>query len=73
MSSPLPERFIWASIGPTNKLMRIVREPLTWRVLFWLVIIVLYEVMEFRAFRRWLRFRVYEGTASTRSSVTPSS
>ena len=43
--------------GPTNKLMKI-PQHLRVRVLFWLVIVVIYEVMEFRARNRRIRSRL---------------
>jgi hypothetical protein len=41
----------------TNKLVRVVRHPVS-RVLFWSVIVLIYEVMEHRARMRRLRARV---------------
>jgi hypothetical protein len=43
--------------GRTNKIMKLPQD-LRVRVLFWLVIIVIYEVMEFRARTRRLRPRL---------------
>ena len=49
--------------GLTNKLMKIVKEPLTSRVLFWLVIVLIYQAIEQRSRTRRLRSRIYEGRA----------
>jgi hypothetical protein len=41
----------------TNKLMRVVQHPVS-RVLFWAVVVLIYEVMEHGARMRRLRVRV---------------
>jgi hypothetical protein len=47
--------------GGTNKIMKIVKDPLTRRVLFWFVIVLIYEAMESRSRMRRLNTRMYHG------------
>jgi len=49
--------------GLTNKLMKIVKEPLARQVLFWLTIVLIYQVLEQRSRTRRLRSRLFEGRA----------
>ena len=47
-------------MASTNKLMKIVKDPLSRRVLFWFVIILIYGAMETPARKRKLRSRMLD-------------